>query len=556
MRIKQLVTSTFLLSFVPFGTSATTYSVDDLGTIGEAKHSYAMGANAGGEVAATSKDRFEDSLEPDPEDGDDELDDDIDDNINDDINDDLDDDDDDDEDEDFLELPQGNEVAWVTDGTTSTRLQLFDVINEDTGELTGSTNDIAFGVNDSSIIVGVGTAPYYAIEYTEEDGTEVVYFAREFQFRGYAHFNGELEALLPPTIEYGGVSISNDINNNNLVVGYASIELTESSRDYAEENCPDQDVPLEVCTRSLNYQLRAYQWQLDDQGSVVSTKELGLLATPDEDDERQYISQALAVNAEGVSVGMSYAFEDGDDNQVRTYAAIYQNDEVLDITDPDEFRASVAYDISDQNADGISYVVGDVTKFINGYWRSKFFYYELGKEGAKLESAYGDDSDVTDFYNGSSSTARSVNNLGQVVGFGEYERVNPQIPRRKHAFLYDIPTNTFTDLNNLLPCDSEYEMVEANHIDDNGTISGVAIATVPALDNSGDPVVNSEGEQELEEVARAVRLYADPDGIPEVCPEQEEENFSRSGASTSVFGTITLFVLAILRRRWLISKKA
>ncbi|TAA48146.1 DUF3466 family protein [Corallincola spongiicola] len=553
MRIKQLSTASFLLSFIPLSATAVTYTVEDLGTVDNVKSSYAMKSNAAGDVAATAKDRFEPNLGIDPEDGDDELDDDIDDNINDDINDEI-EDDDEDEDEDYLEPPQGNEVAFATDGNASQRLVIFDVIEEETGEFSGSTNDIAFAINDGQMLVGMGTAPYYAIPYTEEDGDELTYFARDFQARGYVYVIDEALPLLAPNIEYGGVSLASDINNSNLVVGYASIDLTESSRDYAEDICPEQDVPLAVCTRALNYQLRAYQWQLDDQGNVLSTKELGMLATPDEDDDRQFLSQALAVNDQAVSVGMSYAFEDGDDDLIRTYAAIYQNDQVIDITDPDEYRASIAYDISDENAQGVSYVVGDVTRLINGYWRSKFFYYELGKEGAELTSAYGDGSPVTDFYNGSSSTARSVNSSGYVVGFGEYERVNPQIPRRKHAFVYDINTNTFSDLNALLPCDSEYEIVEANHIDEENNIMAVALISVPAVDDDGEPVIGDDGEQETEEVARAVRLNIDLNGIPEVCPEEEEESFSRSGAANSFISFFGLLSAAILRRRWLIRK--
>jgi uncharacterized membrane protein len=551
MRIKQLVTASFFFSFIPLTASAVTYTVEDLGTVNNVKSSYAMGSNNAGIVAATAKERFEPNLNPDPEDGDLELGDDIKDNINDNINDDN---DFNDEDDDYLRLPQGNEVAFTTDGNSATRLTIFDVIYEDTGELTGTTNDIALDINDASMVVGTGSAPYKPITHINNAGIELTYFGREFRNRGFVSLGGGTLALLPPNAEYGGVSTASDINNSNLVVGYASIDLTKSSREYAENSCPKQDLPLMVCTRSLNYQLRAYQWQLDDQGNVLSTKELGLLAKPNSDDNRQYISKALAVNEQGTAVGMSYAFEDGDDRRLRTYAAIYQNDEVLDITDPDKFRASIAYDISDENTDGISYVVGDVTRLINGYWRSKFFYYELGKEDAIMQVAYGDDSIVKDFYNGSSSTARAVNANGLVVGFGEYERVSPQLPRRKHAFIYDIKSNTFSDLNHLLPCDSEYQIVEANAIDDNNNIMAVALISVPAIDPYGEPVLNADGTQANEEVARAVRLHYDATEIPDICPEDVEEKFSRSGASMGGVVFFSLFLALVQRRRWLMLK--
>ena len=145
-------------------------------------------------------------------------------------------------------------------------------------------------------------------------------------------------------------------------------------------------------------------------------------------------------------MGYSTAFVDSDETNptisesVSTYAVIFKDGEVIDITeDRTTNYASRAFDI---NENGIA--VGHVTENINGSARTSAFYIDTNIEGSAMTF-------TGSFFNGSSSSAKAINDNGFIVGEAEYEsHSDTQIPRRRNAFLYDTNTETLTNINDFL----------------------------------------------------------------------------------------------------------
>jgi hypothetical protein len=132
-----------------------------------------------------------------------------------------------------------------------------------------------------------------------------------------------------------------------------------------------------------------------------------------------------------------------------------------------------------------------------------------------------------------------------VVGEGEVEFIT-EGTRRKNAFLYDMNTQTFNDLNDLIACDAPYIIVGANSINDDNIILANALVNEQARNPNGDLVVDSDGEPVMVDRVIAVRLNPIPNGIIEDCSNAEEETvIERQGASVSVL-TGSLFVVALL----------
>ena len=155
-----------------------------------------------------------------------------------------------------------------------------------------------------------------------------------------------------------------------------------------------------------------------------------------------------------------------------------------------------------------------------------------------------------DFFTGSSSTARAINENGMIVGEGEFETHNDSTganPRRTHGFLYDITAKTFTDLNSFLACDSGYTVIEARDINDANEVSATAIIKVPRRDSKGNLMLDEKGEQLTEDVVRAVTLKP-TDGEIEDCSIVEEK-VERQGAGFGLTGLV-LLMFAGLRRRF------
>ncbi|WP_448555311.1 DUF3466 family protein [Thalassotalea montiporae] len=432
----------------------------------------------------------------------------------------------------------GDTVAMINRGGQSEEFVVFDTNFANTNTLTRSTVDFINGITENGWVYGNASAPFLPIDFTESDGDEVTHWVRDFETRAYisTDYGQTIKPILAPeTRFYNGQSAILDMNGT-TAVGYASNRLNQDRVDDIEDDtggCADpnivDDIPFEVCVQNLSsdlYFLTAYQWELDDSGNVVSEKDLGLLVTPNEDDDRVFRSYAQAINANGVAVGFSHGWIDETETSPsqneprRLYPVVYKNDEVTSLVeDHGEVGEGRAYDINDN---GIA--VGYVTRSVNGSVREKFYHIDTNAPAGDMTMVFPDD-----FFTGSSSTAFAINNAGLIVGEGEFETQNSTSQRRTHAFLYDLNNETFTDINDFLTCNSDYTIIEARDINDNNEISATAVVKVPRRDAKGVLMLDAEGNQLVEDVVRAVTLKP-INGEIEDCTEVSEDRVERQGA--------------------------
>jgi hypothetical protein len=465
----------------------------------------------------------------------------------------------------------GDTLAMTNIGGVTDEYNLWDQTFDGSDELTRSTIDILSGITNSGISYGTATAPYLPSDtFTDSDDEEHIYWLREHGIRGFFSYDHgvNVHQVVPIETEYGGgesaVLDVNDDGGETYAVGYSSYQLTQSYQDIIEDEtggCADPDVlenlSFDACVAQVKlqssvlvYHNMAFKATLDPSGNPV-VEQLGLLVEPHEDDERPHSSYALAVNASGVAVGYAGGWNDEtetspseDESSSYSYAVVYKDGEVIDLTgDHTDKASSRAYDIND---DGIA--VGHITKAISGKAVQKFFYVDTTVPTAAIEMVYPDD-----FFTGSDSTARAINNNGLIVGEGEVETHNESTsnPRRTAAFVYDMNDDLFSNLNDLIPCAERLttDIIEARGINDNGIISATAVIKADRLDAKGEPMLDETGTPLTEDVVRAISLEPMPDD-GELCTAEEEGKVIRQGASFSFGSLLALFSLLGLRRKF------
>ena len=517
-------------------------------------------------------------------------------------------------------------IAKENDDTSNPWTPNFDSINGTTAPsdttVINSVDTFYYGINDAGIKVGSMTAPEKKTENTATtDVTDDYWYYRDYELRGVVK-NGDTQIDLPPPyhtfvnpdttnaikeVKLGGWSAATAVNNNNLVAGYASTAISKSK--YGSERVTyclstDNTLPLDVCvqreqypnttgTRNIQYQTRAYVWQIDN--DVATGTELPLGLTPATDNTLTFTAQALGLNDNGVVVGRSHVYRGGDTNNLRQDAAYWAKDtegkyQYHWIPMGDSIEGSIAYGVNDN---GI--VVGSYRSYIQGYRRDKFFVFDTNTP----EVAYVTPNDFGSTTTDLSSKPKDINNKGQVVGYIE-TTYDKEKPRPKAGFLYEKSTGEFSNINKLLTCESKgYEkaedgswvrhevkldgsfdssgnqrtyksdilVVEASSINEEGTIVGTAFIRKPSyqLDKDGNIVIgenglalfelNGNGEPVTAYVPRMVVLKELTGPEAEAAREDAEKcidntdtgNFERSGAAT--FAWLFALPLVWFRRR-------
>ena len=444
----------------------------------------------------------------------------------------------------------GSSSVLINDSSGISEVNIFDKSLAD-GRLSRSTDEMVYGITNGSWIYGASSAPYLPSDFTGSDGVTVKHWQRNFDVRGFVTLdNGNtIKSVIPPESRFGGESGVLDINDNHVGVGYVSTSIKKSVLDFINNTsggCADPKIlakmSLEVCVwqqkqlqRDGIYNIQATKFTFDAQGNVIASESLGNLVTPNVDDTRVFKSYAQAINNHGVAVGYANGWAKGEltnpkANEARsTYAVMFKGGKAISFTKtPLTEVNSRAYDINDA---GIA--VGHAVKSINGSARSKFYYVDTNNPDLTMVFP-------TDFFNGSSSTARAINEQGLIVGDGEVETQNDTSgnPRRRHGFLYDMNADKFTDLNKFLTCNSQYTIIEARDINDKNEITATAIVKQPRRNSYGEVENDTNGTPLTEDVVRAVTLKPIAGKI-EDCSKVVAK-IKRKGASINF---LTLFLL-------------
>jgi len=468
----------------------------------------------------------------------------------------------------FTTQQVGDLTTFININGNSEEVIVFDTDFEgnkttNTDELTRSTRDVVSGITESGWIFGNASAPALPEIFdqnTDDEEDDVTYWTREFETRAfYSVDKGQtILSLVPPESTYGGISVISSINEDRTALGYASTSISErafNAINTASESCSSSEQlvirPVIVCINSiltanrltLNnlYSIQAIKWEIDLAGEIVSEELLGNLITPHVDDTRGVSSFAQAANDKGTVVGyadgwLNENITDPDDDQRRgrQYAVVFKDNRVVELhPERQDHSSSRANDINTNNI-----AVGYVS---NGL-RNSFYH---------IDTSDIDNMEITfpkGFFTGSESNAKSINDNNLIVGNGDIETHVGGSARRTHGFLYDIANETFTNLNDFLPCDSPYTIIDANSINNSNEILATAIIQVEVTDSDGNKVLDDNGNPTVDEIAQAVRM-SPISGEIEQC-EVVEEKIERQGAS---IGLLMPFVLLLVgfRRKFL-----
>ncbi|MBU2876819.1 DUF3466 family protein [Aliiglaciecola lipolytica] len=432
--------------------------------------------------------------------------------------------------------------GFIATESDSQELHGFDSVDSSTDDYSNSTFVDLQGINDFGYAVGYGFDGFYTLDYINEDIDDVTYVLNDFYVRGFAYIDGDTVALPPPDTTAGGLSYAFDINDSNQVVGYGTTELVSDEFAQSVEDCADDevraDVPEESCLRSLSIELnssvttisqrRGIIWQVDERGSVTDTYVLPMLIEPDSSDETVYSSTAVAINDYGVAVGESPDYY-LDTTTLITSAAIYIDDEVTTINQDESVYSSSATAINNDNI-----VVGYASKLVQGSLVNKFFVHDV-------------DADVTeypdDFYTTANSYATDINNQNMIIGYGDSE-LTTSGTSRTGAFLYDYRNDLFNEINTLLECNSEYNIVEVHGINDDNTIVATATVTEASRNLSGEIIYDDYGAEIETTHYVAVKLEPISGGSIDNCDALEAEVERQGG---SLFWLLIITPLAIIR---------
>jgi hypothetical protein len=432
----------------------------------------------------------------------------------------------------------------------------FEYVNafdEESDELGGFSFSMETTLRDSTNgthIIGNTEGPNRILEYTNENGDVLTYNVFDFDRRGFVQVGDNTVGLVPADTTLGGSSQVNSINQNYVVAGVGSVAPSDALV-LANANCLDEetrgDQPVEVCQTRLRtstsgngtvsrrsglWTERATLWSLDVEGNIVDTTVYGTLVTDEEEIANAGTSQALDVNVNGVAVGVA-SLKVGENQLLSTAAAIFQNGEVSRIIEDDDFLPNSALHINDN-----SYVTGVRSERINNVFRSRMYVYDLSN----------DDIDFVDgFFVSSSTLPRAMNNENIIVGTADVDVVTGTSQRPTAGFMYDIESQTFTNLNNLLPCGTDYNIIEALDINDSNVIVASASTKRPARNVRGEILTDDDGNEVLIDAVVAVML--NPTGAEPSDCSADEDTLERQGASTGILMFAMLFVASIFRRR-------
>lgn len=408
-----------------------------------------------------------------------------------------------------------------------------------------TNREYVYDINNSGNAIGVATTTFTqqsftpaATETTPSPVTVNLWVPEAAHIKSFI-VNGNSVTALPIPYEEngGGFALAQKISENNYIAGSGSVSMLDTTSEAIEKACDGKAIPAALCyygyATNNNYIERALVWKMNEAGQISAPVEYGFLGPAIEGAAASnYISRAVSVNDAGIAVGSS-TYTDESRNLTSTHATVYAESEVSAIVDPLEWNFSSANDINNSNL-----IVGSANKVINGGQRNKLFVFDYNTKTVTFP---------TDFFESSNSIPYAINDNNMVVGVAEVLPVD-STTRRQVAFLYDIEQSTFTDLNTLLPCDTNFSLVEAKDINNNNEIIANAVVSVEQRDAKGEVVKDSAGNPLMENITRPVKLIPVANGTIDNCNIPEDQTYERKGGSFGLF-SLLLIPLMFLRRR-------
>jgi hypothetical protein len=424
-------------------------------------------------------------------------------------------------------------------------------------------------INDQGQILGYATAPFTLQSFTPAPSTAVptpvtvkLWIPQGGHQLGVVLHQGQKYTLPPLNTELaGGFSLPRGINNNGKVIGLGSVGMTDEMRKNIATLCTGATEPVELCyyrqaQAGILYTSAALVWQLDSNGKpgtpvkmpFLGDKNTGLAHTNTNFDPINYPinyqSQLMDLNDLGVIVGSSVFTDSADirfspftyrDEIFTTSKAVYFIDNKIEsFINHAEWEGSNALAINNKNI-----ITGTVRK--NWYQGpDRMFVYDISAKKLTFPA---------DFFSSATTTPEAINNNNMIVGTTEVFTTG-STTRRNVGFMYDLTADKFTNLNDLLPCNSGYTIVNAMDINDKNVIVATAVKSTDKRDSKGDVVKDSNGVAVKEEVAVAVQLTPVAGGAVDNCSKKEETTYERKGGATGALALL-LLPLVLLRRRWL-----
>ena len=411
----------------------------------------------------------------------------------------------------FLYQHIGTYSSYLSDGVDVDLVPGLDAISEDTNEYEFAVNTYARDSLNGDFVVGSTEGPYYRLDYENEDGDTTILVLNDIEQTAFVQVNGETKLLPAEDETLGGLSEAFAINNSLQVVGNSAVDYI-SAIDDAVENCEDPeflgDIPEAYCKRNIRVDAsgdstsygfrlpdvgdtsfpgsyaRATIWQLDANGNVISSETFPPVLEPEAEDESPYWSLANDINDQGIAVGASSIDERQNVrrpssssyyNYERTNVAVsYADGETTEMLPREDNLQSEALSINNEN-----WVTGYVLRAPNSTARNRIFIHNLDSG----ETLY-----PQGFFNNAGAEGKAINNNNIVVGTSEYDST-VDTNRETHGFMFDVASGELTDLNDLLPCDSAYTIVDAIDINDSNEIIANARFSTAERYANGEEVI-------------------------------------------------------------------
>jgi len=372
--------------------------------------------------------------------------------------------------------------------TSATLVDLGDLA----GDSVGDFRSFSYAINDNSITVG------HAIEIFDDGDPETVDTGKH-EVATISYSGGAFEKI-PFPAESLLLSTGNepqqralDVNDNDLIAGYSLIQVIN----------PDTDEKSD--------QYRAYTYDLN-------TLTYNIL--PVFSNEVLRTAAARAINNSGQVVGYATSEDEGNVNHGFLWNPATP-DASIDLGTLGGASSS-AYDINDL---GIIVGVTETSKDFFTNQRLAFIYDTSLSTPMILIPEFSDHEDFKD------SKAYAINNSNQIVGTAQ---ITSGFNSRNTAFRYDYDTDTLINLNDMVDCSLNWELLTARDISDNGAIVGTGTVDGEVHSFLLMPTAETESTN-----CTAIRKQLSDD--------EEEEQLGGSGSTSPVY--LTILIMGYILRR-------